>query len=138
VKSWRVYGASNGQESIMRANKLISALLVAGVFGASVSTNALAGDRRHRDHDDGNNGAIIAAGIIGALVIGSMIANSNSDAPAPVYAQPQPYPEPQPYPPPQVYYQPPPQYYAPQPVYIERGYDGRYGYHRYHDGYYRR
>ncbi len=118
----------------MRANKLITPLLIAGVLAASVSTTVYADDHRGRGN---GNGAIIAAGIIGAVVIGSLLANSQPQ-PQPVYAPPQPYYEPQPqpyYPPQQVYYQQQPQYYAPPAVYIESGYDRHY---RYHHGYYRR
>lgn len=100
----------------MTRNKMISSLVIAGVLAASVSTSALAGDRGHN-----GNGAAIAAGILGAVVIGSLIANSQ-----PTYAAPQPYYQPQPQPvyqappeayyPPPVYQAPPQAYYRPQPV----------------------
>jgi hypothetical protein len=112
----------------MTRNKTVASLLIVGVLAASVSTSALAGDRGHR-HGGGGNGAAIAAGILGAVVVGSLIANSQ-----PVYAAPQPYyaPPPQPVyqPAPQVYYPAPVQqsyyvpaqpYYAPQPVTVIRG-----------------
>jgi hypothetical protein len=132
---WREPGASIRRGLIMRGYKIISPLVVVGVLAASVSTAAFADDYHNRGH---GNGAVIAAGILGAVIVGSLIANSQpSYAPAPVYVQPepQPYPyyeaPPQAYYPPQpvyyqpqpVYYQPQPQYYGPQPgVYIEGGY----------------
>lgn len=92
----------------MTRTKTIASLLIAGVLAASVSTSALAGDRGHRGHrNGGGNGAAIAAGILGAVVVGSLIANSQ-----PVYAAPQPYYAP----PPQPVYQPAPQVYYPAPV----------------------
>lgn len=119
----------------MASKKIVSALLIVGVLASSVSTAALADD--HRNHDRGN-GVAIAAGILGAVVIGSLIANSQS-----VYAAPQPqYYQPQPYYPPeqQVYYQPQPQYYEAQPaVYVDGGYRERHAYrwhHRDDDEYY--
>jgi hypothetical protein len=128
------------QDLVMASKKIISSLLIAGVLAASVSTAALADDHRGRGR---GNGAAIAAGILGAVVIGSLIANSQPSyaAPQPYYQpqpQPQPYtyyePQPQPYyPPQQVYYTPPPQYYAPAPVtYIGGGYRDRHDYRRYH------
>lgn len=127
----------------MTHNKLISSLLIAGALAASASTPALAGDRGH----DGGAGVAIAAGILGAVVIGSLIANSQPTyaAPQPYYQpQPQPYYEPQPYPsyalPPQTYYSPQPvqqaYYVAPQPYYAPRPaivINGRY---HTRDGYY--
>lgn len=121
----------------MVSKKIISSLVIAGVLAASVSTAAVAGDHR-------GNGAAIAAGILGAVVIGSLIANSQ-----PTYAAPQPYyqPQPQTYYPPQpvqqVYYEPPQQYYGPPPVaYIDGRYSERHDYRRYQhrdrDGYYAR
>lgn len=119
----------------MASKKIVSALLIVGVLASSVSTAALADD--HRNHDRGN-GVAIAAGILGAVVIGSLIANSQ-----PVYAAPQPqYYQPEPYYPPeqQVYYQPQPQYYEAQPaVYVDGGYRERHAYrwhHRDDDEYY--
>ena len=104
----------------MISKKIIPALLVTAVLAASVSTSASA-----RDHG-GNNGLAIAAGVIGAVAIGSMIANANagpSYAPQPVYQQ-----APQP-----VYYQQAPQqvYYQPEPVYVEREYRERPVYREY-------
>lgn len=129
----------------MAGNKIISSLVIAGVLAASVSTTALADDHRNR-----GNGAAIAAGILGAVVIGSLIANSQ-----PTYAAPQPYYQPQPYtyyevqpqpyyppqPVPQVYYEPPQQYYGARPAaYIGGGNRERNEYRRDHhrdrDGYY--
>ncbi|MFJ9453114.1 MULTISPECIES: hypothetical protein [unclassified Herbaspirillum] len=110
----------------MISKKIIPALLVTAVLAASVSTSASA-----RDHG-GNNGLAIAAGVIGAVAIGSMIANANSGpsyAPQPVYQQaPQPvyYQQPQ-----QVYYQPAPVYVRPAPVYVEREYRERPVYREY-------
>ncbi|WP_081801482.1 hypothetical protein [Herminiimonas sp. CN] len=134
----------------MTRNKIISSLVIIGVLAASVSSAALADD--HRNHDRGN-GAAIVAGVLGAVVIGSLIANSQ-----PAYAAPQPYYQPQPYyevpaqtyyPPPsvqQVYYKPPQQYYVPQPVTVIDGrYRDRHEYRAYrhhdrdgYDGYYSR
>ncbi len=109
----------------MISKKIIPALLVTAVLAASVSTSASA-------HDRGGNGLAIAAGIIGAVAVGSMIANANSGpvyAPQPVYQQaPQPvyYQAPQ-----QVYYQPAPVYVRPAPVYVEREYRERPVYREY-------
>jgi hypothetical protein len=124
----------------MASKKIVSALLIVGVLAASASTAALADD--HRNHDRGN-GVAVAAGILGAVVIGSLIANSQ-----PVYAAPQQYYQPEPYYQPeqqQVYYQPQAQYYGPQAVaYVDGGYRERHEYRRYHryhrdhDGYYAR
>ncbi|MFJ3044537.1 hypothetical protein ACIPEN_01785 [Herbaspirillum chlorophenolicum] len=90
------------------ASKKIATVLIATTLLASaavVSVPAMAHDR------GGNNGVAIAAGIIGAVAIGSLIANA---VPAqPVYQAP----------PQQVYYQAPPQpvyYQAPQRVYYEQ------------------
>jgi hypothetical protein len=128
----------------MTGKKGWAALLIVGVLASSVSTAALA-DGRHGG--GGGNGVALAAGIIGAVVVGSLIANSaQQPAYGPVYPEPQPY-----YPPQQVYYQaPPPVYYQPQPVayvheYRERREYREYrGYRRddrrdgYRDGYYER
>ena len=129
----------------MATKKVVSSLVIFGVLAASVSTAALADDHRNRNrsHDRGNgNGALIAAGIITALVVGTMIANSNSEPAPQAYVQ-QPPPN---YGPPQAYYPPQPvqqgYYGAPQPVYVERGYYERpeYSHHPryYRDGYYSR
>jgi hypothetical protein len=111
----------------MISKKIIPALLVTAVLAASVSTSASA-----RDHG-GNNGLAIAAGVIGAVAIGSMIANANagpSYAPQPVYQQaPQPVYYQQA--PQQVYYQPEPVYVRPAPVYVEREYRERPVYREY-------
>jgi hypothetical protein len=134
---------------VMTRTRLFSSFVIAGVLAASVSGTAFAGDYHH---DRGGNGAALAVGILGAVVIGSLIANSQPAYAAPQpqpYYQPQPYPvyeaQPQAYYPPapvqQTYYAPPQQYYAPQPVvvvgsryrerherreYRERGRDGYY------------
>lgn len=127
----------------MRSKTLISTIALAGVLATSLSTSAYADGGRHRG--GGNNGVAIAAGVLGALAIGSIIANANAApvyAPAPTYYQPQPqtyYEAPQQYyqpaPQPQVYYQPAPVYYQPQPaaVYVEGGWRGRH--HRPYYGY---
>ncbi|OGB20607.1 MAG: hypothetical protein A3I66_22845 [Burkholderiales bacterium RIFCSPLOWO2_02_FULL_57_36] len=114
----------------MAFNRTFSSLVIVGVLAASVSTAAFAGDRHH--HNRGN-GAAIAAGILGAVVIGSLIANSQ-----PAHAAPQPYYEAQPqayYPPQpvqQVYYGSQPQYYEALPaVYVRGGYRERHEYRRY-------
>lgn len=123
----------------MASNKIVSALLIVGVLASSVSTAALADD--HRNHDRGN-GVALAAGILGAVVIGSLIANSQPvySAPQPQYYQPEPYYQPEK--PQQVYYQPEPQYYGPQPVaYVDGGYRERHEYRRHYrdqDEYYSR
>lgn len=121
----------------MASKKIVSALLIVGVLASSVSTAALADD--HRNHDRGN-GVALAAGILGAVVIGSLIANSEPvySAPQPQYYQPETYYQPEQ----QVYYQPQPQYYGPQPVaYGDGGYREWHEYRRYHrdhDAYYSR
>jgi len=110
----------------MISKKIIPALLVTAVLAASVSTSASA-------HDRGGNGLAIAAGIIGAVAVGSMIANANAGpnyAPQPVYQQaPQPVYYQQA--PQQVYYQPAPVYVRPAPVYVEREYRERPVYREY-------
>ncbi len=127
----------------MARTKLISSLVIVGVLAASVSTGALAGDRGH------HGGVALAAGIIGGVILGSIIADSR-----PTYAAPQTYYEPQPVytQPQQVYYQPQPvrqTYYAPAPyyraqpvVYVDRDYYRERREHRHHhrdrDGYYSR
>lgn len=118
----------------MAGKRLVSTLVITGVLVASVSTSALAGDRH-------NNDAAIAVGVIGGIVLGSLIANAQS-APAPqVYYPSQPEPQPY-YAPPQTYYPAAPvqqvYYGAPQPVYVPQasvtisgsnygGYDRGYG-----------
>jgi hypothetical protein len=111
----------------MRSKTLISTIVLAGVLATSLSTSAYADGGRYRGHGGhGGNGLAIAAGVLGALAIGSVIANANA---APVYsAPPAYYPPPaqsyyeappqyyQPAPQPQVYYQPAPVYYQPQPA----------------------
>lgn len=133
----------------MRSKTLVSTIVLAGVLAASMSTSAFAERGRHRGHHGGNNGVAIAAGVLGALAIGSIIANANA---APVYSAPptyyQPQPQPQTYyeaprqyyqpaPQPQVYYQPAPVYYQPQPaaVYFEGGNGWRGRHHRQYYGY---
>lgn len=139
----------------MRSKTLISAIAAAGLLAASLSNPALAdggryhgngGYRGHGGH--GNNGAAVVAGVLGALVVGSMIASANA---APSYAPPQTYYQPppaptyyeaprtyyQPAPPPQVYYQPAPVYQAqPAAVVIESGYAQPYWRERHHRHYY--
>ena len=118
----------------MISKKLIPALLISTVLAASVSSSAMAHDR---------DGLAIAAGILGAVAVGSIIANT-----APVYAAPQPVyqpvyqqvPQPVYYQAPQqVYYQPAQVYAAPTAVYVapqyrhyhHRDYDRRYYDERY-------
>lgn len=129
----------------MRSKTLISTIALAGLLATSLSTSAYADGGRHRGH--GGNGVAIAAGVLGALAIGSVIASANA---APVYsAPPAYYPPPpartyyeappqyyQPAPQPQVYYQPAPVYYQPQPaaVIVEGGRPWR-GHHRHYYGY---
>jgi hypothetical protein len=131
----------------MASKKFVSSLVIAGVVAASASSAAWAGDHRQRDRGNGN-GAAIAVGIIGAIVIGSLIANSQSEPAPQQHVQPQPYPnyEAQP----QVYY--PPQqpvqrvYYEQQPAgYANGGYREHRRYRHYyrqdqrdHNGYYSR
>lgn len=126
----------------MFGKKILPALVIVGVFAASASTAANARDH-HRD------GGAIAAGIIGAVVVGSLIANSQPTyaAPQPYYQQPNTYYQQQP----NSYYQAPAQtYYSPQPVqqvyyqqaqpyyapstviYSSGGYRDRHDYRRYH------
>lgn len=127
----------------MRSKTLISTIVLAGVLATSLSTSAFA-DGGRRGHG-GNNGVAIAAGVLGALAIGSIIANANA---GPVYSAPTYYQQPaqtyyeapqqyyQPAPQPQAYYQPAPVYYQPQPaaVYVEGGgWRGRH--HRQYYGY---
>ena len=133
----------------MRSKTLISTIVLAGMLATSLSTSAYADGGRHRGHGGHGgghrgNGVAIAAGVLGALAIGSIIANANA---APVYsAPPTYYPPPaptyyeappqyyQPAPQPQSYYQPAPVYYQPQPaaVIIESGRP----WHRHHRPYY--
>ena len=72
--------------------KSISALVIAGVLAASASMPAFAGNY----YSDGQ----IAAGVLGAVLVGSSIANSHNThyPPAPPYLPPHPasYPPPQP------------------------------------------
>jgi len=91
----------------MRSNTLISTIALAGVLATSLSTSAYADGGRHRGHGGNGNGVAIVAGVLGALAIGSVIANANA---APVYSAPPAY-----YPPAQTYYEAPPQYYQPAP-----------------------
>jgi hypothetical protein len=142
----------------MRSKTLISTI-AAGLLAASLSSPALAdggryhgngGYRGHGGHGGhgGNNGAAVVAGVLGALVVGSIIANANA---APSYAPPQTYYQPppaptyyeaprtyyQPAPPPQGYYQPAPVYQAqPATVVIESGYERPYWRERYQRHYY--
>jgi hypothetical protein len=135
-----------GKAHIMRSKTLISTIALAGILATSMSCSAYADGGRHGGHG-GNNGIAIAAGVLGALAIGSIIANANA---APAYPAPQPYYQPpaqtyyeapqqyyQPAPPPQVVYQPAPVYYPAQPaaVYIEGGY-GRHHWREHRPGYY--
>lgn len=146
----------------MRSKTLISTIAAAGLLAASLSSPALAdggrhhgnggGHRGHGGHSGhgGNNGAAVVAGVLGALVVGSIIANATA---APSYAPPRTYYQPppaptyyeaprtyyQPAPPPQVYYQPAPVYQAqPARVVIESGYERpswRERYQRHYYGY---
>ena len=144
----------------MRSKTLISSIAAAGVLAASLSGAAQAeGGRHHGGHrghgghggHGGSNGAAVVAGVLGALVVGSIIANATA---APSYAPPQTYyppqPQPQSYyeaprqyyqPPAQVYYQPappPPVYYQPRPaaVVVESGYGQPHWRERHHRQYY--
>jgi hypothetical protein len=115
--------------------KSISALVIAGVLAASASMPAVAGNY----YSDGQ----IAAGVLGAVLVGTAIANSNHNnyAPAQPYYAPQQsyYSQPQTtyYEAPQTYYAPAPVYYAPPVsyvapravVYVNSGYG--YGYNGY-------
>jgi hypothetical protein len=105
----------------MIGKKSLAGLVIVGVMTASVSTSAFA---------RGGDGVGIVAGVLGAVAVGTIIANS---APRPVYYDAPPpryyYGPPQPV----VYYQPRPRYYAPPPVYMHEyrrnGYDYRDGYY---------
>lgn len=127
----------NIKDIIMITRKLIPALLLTTVLAASASTSAFARER------GGNNGIAIAAGILGAVAIGTMISNANANA-APVYAAPayaappvyRPVPQPVYYQPAPVYVRPTPVYVQPAPVYVERPYHGRPVYYRYQRPYY--
>ena len=129
----------------MRSKTLISTIALAGVLATSLSTSAYADGGRHRGH--GGNGVAIAAGVLGALAIGSVIASANA---APVYSAPPAYYPPPPArtyyeapaqyyqpAPPQVYYQPAPVYYQPQPaaVIVEGGRPWRGHHYRHYYGY---
>lgn len=128
----------------MRSKTLISTIALAGVLATSLSTSAYADGGRHRGH--GGNGVAIAAGVIGALALGSVIASASA---APVYSAPPAYYPPaqtyyeapvqyyQPAPRPQVYYQPAPVYYQPQPaaVIVESGRPWHGHHHRHYYGY---
>jgi len=92
----------------MIGKKSLAALLIVGVMASSVSTSAFA---------RGGDGFGIVAGVLGAVAVGSIIANS---APRPVYYDAPPpqqdyYGRPHP-----VYYQPPPRYYQPPPTYVDQ------------------
>jgi hypothetical protein len=108
----------------MIGKKSLSVLLMAGVLAASASPAAFA-------RGGGGNGLAVAAGILGAVAVGTVIANSAQpvyDAPPPRYYAPPPQP---------VYYAPPQYYQAPpQPVYVNAYPPDAYYY--YHGGYYRR
>jgi hypothetical protein len=132
----------------MRSKTLISTIALTGMLAASLSTSAHAdggwrgghgGHGGHHGGRGGNNGAAVVAGVLGALVVGSIIANAAS---APSYAPPQAY-----YPPaapayyeaPRPYYQPAPQaYYPAQPaaVVVDDGYGRRYYREPRQQGYY--
>jgi len=111
----------------MISKKLIPALLISTVLAASLPPAAMAHDRYR--------GLGIAAGIFGALAVGSVIANAATVyAPAPPVYQVAPpptyYPAPQQvyYQPAPVYVQPAPVYVRPAPVYVQRGYSPYYAY----------
>jgi hypothetical protein len=126
--------ASIREEHIMIGKKSLSALVIVGVLAASASSTAFAGGRYHGG-GGGGNGLAIAAGILGAVAVGTIIANSASQ---PVYEAPQPaYYGP---PPQQVYYQAPPQYYQapPQPVYVREYREYPRDPYYYRGGYYHR
>lgn len=126
----------------MAQNKILASIFIADALATMASTPALA---EGRNHSNNNTGIAIAAGLLGAVVIGSLIANSQQ----PSHVQPQQYIQPQPsYTAPQVYYQPQPvqqtyyeptqSYYAPQPtIVVNRQYQPHRGnnYYRGRDGY---
>jgi hypothetical protein len=128
----------------MRSKTFISTIALTAMLGVSLTPAAHADGRWDRGHGGhgrhgghgGDNGAAIVAGVRGALVIGSVIANATA---APSYSPPQPY-----YPnaaptyygsaptyydnaPQDVQPAPPQSYYPPQPVTVQGGYGG-YGY----------
>jgi hypothetical protein len=90
----------------MRSKTLISTIALSAVLAASITPAHADRGHRHGHGNRGDNGAAIVAGVLGALVVGSLIANAS--APdyrlAPVYIPPAP-----------TYYQPPPQYWQPAP-----------------------
>jgi hypothetical protein len=125
----------------MISKKAFSVLVIAGVLASSVSTSAFA-----EGHHGMDRGTAVALGVLGGIVVGSIVASNNNTAPvysAPVYSAPAPvYSQPQTYyqAPQQVYYQPQPvvQYYqsAPPVVYVNehRHHGHRHDYRG--DGYY--
>ena len=94
--------------TIPKVALLIGALAVAGQASA---------------HGGWGAGPAIVGAVVGAAVVGSVIANQG---PRPVYVQEPVYVQPQP-----VYVQAPPVYYQPQPVYVQAPqpvyYQGYYG-----------
>jgi len=105
------------KDCIMHTKKIVPVLLMASVLVSSISVSASAYADNHRR----NENLAIAAGVLGAVAIGTMIANSN---PAPHYVAPPPaYPAYPAYaPPPQVYVAPQPVYVRPAPVYAAPAY----------------
>lgn len=102
--------------------KAAAAALVALTLGAGMA--ATTGEAEARG---GRKGAIIAAGILGALAVGAIAANSAHAAPG-YYADPgYDYAPPAP-----VYHQPTPVYYHAGPGYYGHGYYGHRRPHRYH------
>ncbi len=105
-------------------NKAAAAALVALTLGAGLTMNSSEAEARY-----GRKGAFIAAGVVGALAAGALIAGSQRSYAAPSY-----YGDPgygYAVQAPTYYHEPAPVYYnQPSPVYYGGGYDDRHsGYH---------
>lgn len=95
--------------------KAAVAALVALTLGAGLTVNA--GDAEARN---GRKGAAIAAGLIGALAVGALVAGASNSHASPGYYHGNPGYEPEP-----VYYPQPAPTYEPEPAY----YGGHHGYY---------
>lgn len=108
--------------------KAAAAALAALTLGASVTMSTTDAEARYHGRR-GNNGAAIAAGIIGGLAAGALIAGAARAENGPAYYYQQPNYA---YQPPSYSYEPPAVQYAPQyapaPVYYG-GHPGYYGHH---------
>lgn len=102
--------------------KAAAAALVALTLGAGMAASTGEAEAR-----GGRKGAIIAAGILGALAVGAIAANSAHAAPGYYHDPGYDYAPPAP-----VYHQPTPVYYQGGPGYYGHGYYGHRRHHRYH------